>query len=62
MSTWLELINEASAKGYRVSFSDEHEGWIITTPKRPRRPSEELGSYKDESAAWRGAALINSLD
>lgn len=57
-ATWLDLINEASGKGYRVAWSDEAEGWTITTPKRPRRPPEELGTYRDEGAAWRGAALL----
>jgi hypothetical protein len=58
MSAWLELINAASARGYRVAFDEESEGWIITTPKAPRRPSVDLGTYSDQQAAWRGAALL----
>lgn len=55
---WLDLINAASGQGYRVTYSEDAEGWIITTPKRPRRPSQELGTYKSEDAAWRCAAFL----
>jgi hypothetical protein len=62
MSDWLTLINLASRDGYRVRFDEEAEGWIVIAPKAFRRPEQEHGSFKDESAAWRGAAFLASKD
>jgi hypothetical protein len=62
MSDWLSLINEASRNGYRVRHDEEAEGFVVIVPKAFRRPVTEVGSYKDETAAWRGAALLASKD
>jgi hypothetical protein len=59
---WNTLINAAIGKGYRVRFDEDYSGWIVITPHAPRRPSQELGSYKDEQAAWRGAAHLAHCD
>jgi hypothetical protein len=59
-----EAINTASREGFKVRYSDDPEtlGWWVTTPKRPRHPSEEHGAFKDETRAWMAAALMaNSL-
>lgn len=58
--TWLELINEASRNGYRVLFDADMPGWVVVTPKAPRRPPQELGAFHDEQRAWRAAAFLNS--
>lgn len=55
---WSELILQAQRAGFTVSEDDI--GWWVTTPHWPRRPSEQLGVWKDCQAAWRGAALINA--
>jgi hypothetical protein len=56
---WDTLIINAQRAGYSVF---ESEGfWWITTPAAPRRPSEDLGGYRDARAAWRGAALLCSM-
>lgn len=63
MSDWQTFIDRAVAKGYSVQFNEEWEGWTVITPKRPRRPPEEHGTYKDQRAAWRGAAgMANDHD
>ncbi|WP_316172954.1 hypothetical protein [Bradyrhizobium sp. SZCCHNRI2049] len=48
----------ASGAGYRVDFDPEWEGYVITTPDRPRHPSQQLGSYKQERSAWLDAACL----
>lgn len=60
--TWLELINRASGKGYRVAFDEEEGCWFITTPKAPRRPAQELGGYRSEQSAWHSAAFLASVE
>jgi hypothetical protein len=57
---WDELIHSAQRAGYTV-FEGVEGGWWVRTPAAPRRPSEELGQYRDARAAWRGAALLNSM-
>lgn len=56
--TMHEVISLATSKGYRVAYREEEGGWIVTTPKAPRRPPQELGTYKDERTAWMDAALL----
>jgi hypothetical protein len=56
MTTWDDFINAARGKGWKVQWREAVEGYVIITPKAPRRPSEELGWYTEERAAWRGAA------
>jgi hypothetical protein len=58
MSDWDSLIMEAQRKGFTTRRSEEHEGWLVITPARPRRPTQELGSFKDQRAAWRSAAYL----
>lgn len=55
-----EAITTATRAGFKVHHSDDAEtrGWWITTPKRPRRPSEEQGTFKDETRAWMAAASL----
>jgi hypothetical protein len=55
--TWQELIDHAAFVGFSVQYSEEAEGWYYVTPARPRRPSQELGTYADSRAAWRAAAF-----
>ena len=55
-----EIISQATRAGYRVAFCSEPGGWLLTTPKAPRRPSLELGLYRDERTAWMDAALLAS--
>jgi hypothetical protein len=57
LMTLLECITQASGKGFKVSHS-EGEGFYITTPKAPYRPSQELGPYQTERTAWVDAALL----
>jgi hypothetical protein len=59
---WQALINVAMRAGYSVEQDDGDGWWWVITPKRPRRPSETLGVYKDHRAAWRGAALLSHLE
>jgi hypothetical protein len=55
--TWQELIDHAVGVGFSVQYSEEAEAWSYITPARPRRPSQELGTYNDSRAAWRAAAF-----
>ena len=55
-----EVISLASRQGYRVAYSEEEGGWLLTTPKAPRKPPQELGLYRDERTAWMDAALLAS--
>jgi hypothetical protein len=57
---WDKLILNAQRAGYQV-FEGAEGAWWIRTPAAPRRPSEELGTYRDHRAAWRGAALLNTM-
>lgn len=54
----MDCINVASRSGYKVTYDDSYPGWIITTPKRPRVASQELGAYPTETRAWFGAARL----
>lgn len=56
-----DAISQATRLGYRVSHDPEYNGFVITTPKRPRRPSETLASWRTEERAWRAAALMAEL-
>ena len=55
--TLLDAITEASKAGYRIH--QDEDGWWVTTPKRPRRPSEVLGSHHDEARAWFAACSMS---
>jgi hypothetical protein len=57
---WDNLISNAQRAGYIV-FEGAEGAWWVRTPSSPRRPSEELGTYRDQRAAWRGAALLCSM-
>jgi hypothetical protein len=57
---WDNLIHEAQRASYIV-FEGAEGAWWVRTPAAPRRPSEDLGCYRDARAAWRGAALLNSM-
>lgn len=59
--TLQDAINAASRAGFKVWLCDEPEtrGWWITTPKRPRRPPEDHGAFKDEARAWFAAASLS---
>jgi hypothetical protein len=59
--TWDDLINEARGAGWKVAWREAVEGYVIITPKAPRRPSEELGHYTEERAAWRATANLHRL-
>lgn len=48
----------ASGKGYRVAYDETWPGFVITTPARPRRPSQQLGAYPHERSAWMDAAAL----
>ena len=56
-TNWYGLIMNAQRAGY-TTRKDEDGLWWVVTPARPRRPSEELGAYVNERAAWHGAALL----
>jgi hypothetical protein len=56
--TLLDCITAATGQGYKVEHRDDWDGWIVITPKRPRKPSEELGSHKTERTAWVAAAFL----
>lgn len=58
MGSWQELIDHAARQGYYVRQLEEGEGFVVVTPKGFRRPSQELGTFKDERAAWRSAAHL----
>lgn len=55
-----EAINAATREGFKVWHSTEEEtrGWWVTSPKRPRRPSEDHGTFKTEERAWFAAASM----
>jgi hypothetical protein len=57
-----DLISAATRSGYKVTPSDDVEGWSVHTPRAPRRPAQELGAFKDERTAWAAAALLASQD
>jgi hypothetical protein len=57
-----EIISQATRAGFIVYHDEKIGGWWIRTPKRPRRPSQELGTFKDERTAWMDAALLASQD
>lgn len=57
MHDWQTLIDAASRAGYLVKRGEEGDGWSVITPKAPRKPSQELGSFESERAAWRAAAF-----
>lgn len=59
--TLLECMTLATREGFKVSHDPEEGGFWITTPKRPRRPSQYLGAYKTERDAWVGAAHLATL-
>jgi hypothetical protein len=61
MQTWQEWIDHACGAGWKVAWREALQGFVIITPKAPRRPSEELGHYTEERAAWRGAANLCRL-
>ncbi|WP_316235082.1 MULTISPECIES: hypothetical protein [unclassified Bradyrhizobium] len=48
----------ASGKGYKVAYDPSWPGYVITTPARPRHPSQQLGAYRDERSAWMDAAAL----
>ncbi|MCP3400387.1 hypothetical protein [Bradyrhizobium sp. CCGB20] len=61
MQSWQEWIDYATGKGWKVAWREAVEGYVIITPKAFRRPSEELGHYTEERAAWRAAANLCRL-
>lgn len=52
------LILTAQRAGFTVTRDDDAGDWWVTTPARPRRPSETLGSYKTSERAWMAAAML----
>jgi hypothetical protein len=54
--TLQDAINTATRAGFKVHHDEGH--WWVTTPKRPRRPSEVQGTFKDETRAWFAAASL----
>lgn len=58
--TLSDAITAATREGFKVWKSDDPEtaGWWITTPKRPRRPPEDHGTFKSETRAWFAAASM----
>lgn len=56
MKSWQEWIDYATGKGWKVAWREELQGYVYITPKAFRRPSEELGHFTEERAAWRAAA------
>jgi hypothetical protein len=58
MMTTLDAMTEATRAGFKVERSDNSEGFVVITPKRPRHPSETHGDYKTEERAWFGACLM----
>lgn len=48
----------ASGAGYRVDYDPSWPGYVITTPDRPRHPSQQLGAYTQERSAWMDAAAL----
>lgn len=56
--TWQEWIDRACGAGWKVAWREAMDAYVIITPKAFRRPSEELGSYLEERAAWRAAANL----
>lgn len=56
--TLLEAITLATGKGYKVTHEADWPGWVITTPDRPRHPSQQLGAYPQERSAWMDAAAL----
>jgi hypothetical protein len=61
MRTWQEWIDHACGQGWKVAWRGALQGFVIITPKAFRRPSEELGHYTEERAAWRAAANLCRL-
>lgn len=55
--TLTNAIAEATRAGFKL-HQDEDGLWWITTPKAPRRPEQELGSYKNSDRAWMAAASL----
>jgi hypothetical protein len=58
--TLQDAIHTATREGFKVWHSDDPEtlGWWVTTPKKPRRPPEDHGVFKDETRAWLAAASL----
>lgn len=56
--TLQDAITRATREGFKVWHDAETAGWWLTTPKRPRRPPEDHGVFKDETRAWFAAASM----
>lgn len=56
--TLQEAMTKATREGFKVWYDEETRGWWLTTPKRPRRPPEDHGAFKDETRAWMAAASL----
>jgi hypothetical protein len=56
----LDAMTLATRYGYTVTYEADWPGWVITTPTRPRHPSQQLGAYRDERTAWVDAAALAS--
>lgn len=57
MNTWQEWSDWACGQGFKVAWREELQGYVYITPKAPRRPSEELGPFANQRAAWKAAAF-----
>lgn len=58
--TLQQAITRATGEGFKVWHSSDPEtlGFWLTTPKRPRRPPEDHGVFRDETRAWFAAASM----
>jgi hypothetical protein len=54
-----DAITEATRAGFKVEKSDDTPGWLVITPKRPRRPSETHGDFTSEDRAWMAACAMS---
>lgn len=59
--TWQDWIDRACGAGWKVAWREALDAYVIITPKAPRRPPVELGSYTRERDAWKGAANLYRL-
>lgn len=55
----LDLILSAQRKGFRVVESEEHGGWCIEVPRKPRLPAHvQAGGWRTSDRAWSVAAAL----
>lgn len=60
-TTWQEWIDRACGAGWKVAWREALDAYVVISPKAFRKPSEEIGFYKEERAAWRGAACLYNM-